>query len=68
LLRKRVVYDTHRKAIEFALVTYRCDRFSPTLTLQWGFVTTFLVRCRSVSVTAPLFGGKRVRKSGVPPV
>jgi GntR family transcriptional regulator len=34
LLRKRVVYDTHDKAIEFALVTYRSDRFSPTLTLE----------------------------------
>jgi DNA-binding GntR family transcriptional regulator len=34
LLRKRVVYDSHRKAIEFALVTYRCDRFAPTLTLE----------------------------------
>ena len=34
LLRKRVVYDTHDKAIEFALVTYRSDRFCPTLTLE----------------------------------
>jgi len=34
LLRKRVVYETHGKPIEYALVTYRSDRFALTLTLE----------------------------------
>lgn len=34
LLRKRVVYDSIGKPFEYALVTYRSDRFALTLTMQ----------------------------------